>query len=89
MRTNLDALNKWLLPVSNVGVIAGQTAEVAMMGDTLAAAYATAVTQPSEMTREQVGRVWAFMNSGLIAAQNTWLAREAGYASDADPPSAD
>lgn len=59
-------------------------AEIAFLNDTTASAWAAVVLQPSDVTPEQLGQVWAYVNAGLGGVLNTWAAREAGYATDAD-----
>ena len=59
-------------------------AEIAYMGESTHIAMATAIFRPSEMTDEQVGQVWAYMNIALNSALNTWIAYKAGFATEED-----
>ena len=65
----------------NRGVTA---AETAFMGETTYIAFANAVLKPSELTDEQMLQLWAYLNVGLSAAENTWIAYEAGFATEGD-----
>ena len=58
--------------------------EIAFMGETTHVAFANAVLKPSELTDEQMGQVWAYVNLALTAVENTWIAYQAGFATEGD-----
>ena len=58
--------------------------EIAFMGETTHVAFANAVLRPSELTDEQMGQVWAYLNITLTGAWNTWIAYQAGFATEGD-----
>lgn len=59
-------------------------AEIAHMGETAHEAFAAAVFRPTEMTENQVGQVWSYLNVALNSALNTWIAYQSGVATAAD-----
>ena len=59
-------------------------AEIAYMGETTHVAMTNVIFRPAEMTDEQVGQVWAYMNVALNSALNTWIAYDAGFATEED-----
>ena len=65
----------------NRGFAAG---EIAFMGETTHIAFANAVLTPSELTDEQVGQMWAYLNVTVLTAENTWIAYQAGFATEGD-----
>ena len=65
----------------NQQMVAG---EIAYMGETTHTAFALAAFDPSALTTEQVGQVWAYLNVGMNLVWNLWRAHQAGLATDAD-----
>jgi hypothetical protein len=63
----------------NKGIAAG---ELAIMGDSAASAFATAVLRPSELTDIELQQFWAYLHNVMLSAQNTWLAYQLGLASE-------
>lgn len=61
----------------NKGIAAG---ELAIMGDSAASAFATAVLRPSELS--DIEQLWAYLHNVMLSAQNTWLAYQLGLASE-------
>ncbi len=57
--------------------------ELAFMGDAASTAYATAVFHPAELTAAQLGQIWAYLHSFMLATQNNWIAYRGGLASEA------
>ncbi len=65
----------------NRGFAAG---EIAFMGETTHIAFTNAMLKPAELTDEQVGQMWAYLNVTVFTAENTWIAYQAGFATEGD-----
>ena len=65
----------------NQQIVAG---EIAYMGETTHTAFAVAAFDPSALSTEQVGQVWAYLNVGVNSTWNLWRAYQAGLATEAD-----
>ena len=59
-------------------------AEIAYMGETTHVAFANAIFRPADMTDEQMGQVWAYLNIAMNSTLNTWIAYESGFATKDD-----
>jgi hypothetical protein len=70
-------------------LLAGQSsAETAFMGDDTAAAMATALVSPAEMTDEEILQMWAYLNTAVISAEQTYSMYSLGLATQSDRESA-
>jgi len=58
------------------------TGEIAIMGDSAASAFATAVLRPSEISDIELQQLWAYLHNVMLSAQNNWLAHQDGLASE-------
>jgi hypothetical protein len=63
----------------NKGIAMG---EIAIMGDSAASAFATAVMRPSELSDIELQQLWAYLHNVMLSAQNNWLAYQDGLASE-------
>jgi len=63
----------------NKGIAAG---ELAIMGDSAASAFSTAVFRPAELTDTELAQFWAYLHNVMLSAQNNWLAYQGGLASE-------
>ena len=54
------------------------------MGETTHEAYATAIFRPVELAEAQVGQIWSYLNVAVNSSLNTWIAYEAGLATEDD-----
>lgn len=63
----------------NKGIAAG---EIAIMGDSAASAFATAVLRPAELSDIELQQLWAYLHNVMLSAQNNWLAYQDGLASE-------
>lgn len=57
-----------------------QAAELAVMGDDAATAYAESILRPAQLSPGDLVRLWAYLNGGLQPALNTWIAWNQGSA---------
>ena len=79
MNLNTETIRLQAATELNQGFAAG---ELAFMGDSTYVAYATALFHPAELTEAQIGQVCAYNNNAMMSAQNTWIAYQAGLASE-------
>ena len=70
-------------------LLAGQSsAETAFMGDDTAAAMATALVSPADLTDEEILQMWAYLNTAVISAEQTYSMYSLGLATQEDRQSA-
>jgi hypothetical protein len=70
-------------------LLAGQSsAETAFMGDDTAAAMATALVSPADLTDEEILQMWAYLNTAVISAEQTYSMFSLGLATQEDRQSA-
>ena len=70
-------------------LLAGQSsAETAFMGDDTAAAMATALVAPEDLTDEEILQMWAYLNTAVISAEQTYSMYSLGLATEEDRESA-
>jgi hypothetical protein len=69
--------------------LAGQSsAETSFMGDDTAAAMATALAAPEDLTDEEILQMWAYLNTSVISAEQTYSMYSLGLATEEDRQSA-
>jgi hypothetical protein len=67
------------------GLLTGQTsAETSFMGDDTAAAMATAIASPDSLSDEEILRMWAYLNTAVISAEQTYSMYSLGLATEED-----
>jgi hypothetical protein len=69
----------------NVGL---RSADIALIGDTGAAAYGIALVKPADLTEAQLMQLWSYLDIPGSSALNTWIAYQAGSVSGDDWTSA-
>jgi hypothetical protein len=66
-------------------LLVGQTsAETAFMGDDTAAAMAVSLVSPELLSDEQILQMWAYLNTAVIAVEQTYSMYALGLATEAD-----
>jgi len=77
--------NQMLRAQASASRLEGTTAaETAFMGDDTAEAMALALTAPEYLTDAQVLQLWAYLNSAMIAVQQTATMHDLGLATEDD-----
>ena len=71
------------------GLLTGQTsAETAFMGDDTAEAMAVAIVTPDALSDEEILQMWAYLNTAVISAEQTYSMYSLGLATERDRESA-
>jgi hypothetical protein len=78
--------NTQVVRAQGVGdLVTGQTsAEAAFMGDDTAAAMADAFVSPETLTDEEILQIWAYLNTAMMAVEQTYSMYSLGLATEDD-----